>query len=105
MRYGGKGANQALAASRAGGSVCLIGCIGNDNDGRDYQNYLLESGIDIAAIRRIPENDTPTGSAFIAVDASGENTINPSIQAPITALRPSLSNLTTSQNRSSTPPT
>ena len=75
MSYGGKGANQALAACRAGASVALIGCVGDDFDGRQYQTYLLEAGIDTRGISRIAENDTPTGSAFIAVESSGENTI------------------------------
>ncbi len=74
-RYGGKGANQALAASHLGAPVCLIGCIGNDNEGSRYKAHLQKSGIDTQGISCILDNNTPTGSAFIAVDASGENTI------------------------------
>ena len=70
--YGGKGANQALAAARAGGSVTLIGCVGEDDYGSRYLEYLAAQGIDTSGIFRSP---TPTGSAFIVVDQQGENSI------------------------------
>ncbi len=72
-RFGGKGANQALAASRHGGSVSFIGCLGDDPDGRDYRNHLRREGINCSAVGSI--RNQPTGSAFITVDAAGENQI------------------------------
>lgn len=72
-RFGGKGANQAIAASRAGSNVSLIGRLGNDTDGTSYIEYLARQGIATENIQCI--DSTNTGSAFIAVDSSGENTI------------------------------
>jgi ribokinase len=71
--FGGKGANQAVAARRAGAQVDLIGCIGADEAGRRYQEGLLAEGIGATAIRIVP--DFPTGSAVIFVDDHGENSI------------------------------
>jgi ribokinase len=70
--FGGKGANQAVAAARAGGAVAMIGCVGQDDFGTRYLEHLQSEGIDTTAILRSP---TPTGSAFIAVDDHGENSI------------------------------
>lgn len=70
--FGGKGANQAVAAARAGGDVALIGSVGKDDFGARYIEYLQAENIDTSAIVK---SDTPTGSAFIAVDDRGENMI------------------------------
>jgi ribokinase len=70
--FGGKGANQALAAARAGGDVALIGCVGNDDFGERHREYLEREGVDTQAVIDVP---MPTGSAFIAVDDAGENSI------------------------------
>ena len=70
--FGGKGANQAVAAARAGGHVSLIGCIGSDDPGRRYLEHLAAEQIDTAGIVR---RDAATGSAMIAVDDQGENCI------------------------------
>lgn len=67
---GGKGANQALAAARAGATTVLCGRIGAD--GTAYRDALAARGVDCAAVR---ETDTVSGHALIAVDAHGENTI------------------------------
>ncbi len=71
-RFGGKGANQALAAARHGALVTLIGCLGDDPDGRDYRNHLRREGINCSAVNTVKGG---TGSAFITVDAEGENQI------------------------------
>lgn len=70
--FGGKGANQALAAARAGGDVSMIGCVGEDDFGSRYLAHLQAEGIDTKGVAR---SATPTGSAFIAVDDAGENLI------------------------------
>lgn len=70
---GGKGANQAVAAARAGGSVALIASLGDDPFGDETLTALADEGIVVHAVRRMP--DAPTGVAFILVDERGENSI------------------------------
>ncbi len=70
--FGGKGANQAVAAARAGALVRMIGCLGSDESGERYRDYLAGEGIDHAGVLTGAE---PTGTAFITVDGEGENTI------------------------------
>lgn len=71
-RPGGKGANQAVSARRAGAQVSLIGHIGQDEDGAEALSVLIQDGVDISAVERIP---SMTGIAIIQVDAIGENAI------------------------------
>lgn len=71
---GGKGANQALAAQRAGGSVRLFGAVGGDSFAGPALALLREGGVDLAGVRSVPE--TATGIALIAVDTqTAENQI------------------------------
>ena len=74
--FGGKGANQAVAAARSsrGGPirVAMAGAVGNDPFGAACLKNLEENGVDVRAIRI---TDEPTGCAFIAVDETGENAI------------------------------
>lgn len=70
--FGGKGANQAVAAARAGASVTMIGAVGRDADGDASLTALLAEGIDVSRVRRV---DRPTGVAIIAVAPDGENQI------------------------------
>jgi ribokinase len=70
---GGKGANQALAAARAGAQTRLIGRVGADEAGSAYRSGLSERGVDCTGIEAV--DGEPTGHALIAVDARGENTI------------------------------
>jgi ribokinase len=72
--FGGKGANQAVAAARIarGGSVAMAGRVGRDGFGDDAIGNLASNGIDVSLIVRAEE---PTGCAFITVDGSGENAI------------------------------
>jgi ribokinase len=69
---GGKGANQAVAAARAGASVLMIGAVGGDADGDESVAALRAEGIDVSGIRRV---EAPTGVAIIAVAPDGENQI------------------------------
>jgi ribokinase len=74
--FGGKGANQAVAAARAGqgGSVrvAMAGAVGDDAFGRACADNLRDNGVEVAALRM---GDDPTGCAFITVDDTGENAI------------------------------
>jgi ribokinase len=70
---GGKGANQAVAAARAGAKTRLIGRVGDDALGRELLAALREADVDTGAVRFDPE--APTGTASIAVDRSGQNQI------------------------------
>jgi ribokinase len=70
---GGKGANQAVAAIRAGADVSFIARVGNDMLGKEGVQRLIEERIDTRYI--FFDNDVPTGVAFIVVDEHGENSI------------------------------
>src|SRR5947208_13672411 len=69
---GGKGANQALAACRAGASVTMAGAVGNDGFAAAALELLRRDGVDLALVRRV---ERPTGCAAVMVGASGENLI------------------------------
>jgi ribokinase len=73
QRFGGKGANQAVAAARQGAKVLLVGCVGADDAGRAYRKHLEQEGIDVTELRQT--HRAHTGTALIAVDSTGENTI------------------------------
>jgi ribokinase len=69
---GGKGANQALAARRAGGRVRMVGAAGRDAMGDEALALLKAGGVDLKDVRRI---DAAQGVAMIFVDPEGENEI------------------------------
>jgi len=69
---GGKGANQALAARRAGAPVMLAGAVGRDSFGEIALQLLRRAGVDLSLTI---ERERPTGCAAIMVDAGGENLI------------------------------
>ncbi|AZC12639.1 ribokinase [Microbacterium sp. ABRD28] len=69
---GGKGANQAVAAGRAGAEASFIACVGSDLFHDLIVDGLTEAGVDIAHLRTVPG---PTGIAHIRVDASAQNDI------------------------------
>jgi len=70
---GGKGANQAVAAARAGARVSMIGAVGVDANGERAVASLAAEGIDTSRIRRLDAEDT--GVAIIAIGPRGENQI------------------------------
>ncbi len=70
---GGKGANQAVAAARAGGSVTFIARVGDDLFGNEALNGFRADNIDVSAISQ--DSDAPSGVALILVDDNGENSI------------------------------
>ncbi|MFI7742175.1 ribokinase [Kocuria rhizosphaericola] len=69
---GGKGANQAVAAARLAGHARMIGAVGEDPDGDVVLRGMAAAGVDTTGVGRVP---APTGTALIAVDRDGENTI------------------------------
>ncbi|OCW57274.1 ribokinase [Hoeflea olei] len=69
---GGKGANQALAARRAGASVRMAGAVGDDTFAGEALALLDAAGADLGAVQRLAG---PTGIAMILVGVDGENMI------------------------------
>ncbi|MET7613936.1 ribokinase [Streptomyces seoulensis] len=69
---GGKGANQAMAAARAGATVSLIGAVGNDAYGVRLRDNLEHSGVDTDFLRTV---EGASGTAHIVVDDEGSNAI------------------------------
>lgn len=72
VEAGGKGANQALAARRAGVDVRFVGAVGQDPFADMALALLDEAGVDLRNVRRL---QTPTGTALISVTGDGENAI------------------------------
>ena len=70
--FGGKGANQAVAAVRAGAPTLLFAAIGQDADGDRLITQLNAEGIDTRHLLRMP---CPTDLSIVTVDAASENTI------------------------------
>ncbi|ALS25574.1 ribokinase [Paenibacillus sp. 32O-W] len=70
---GGKGANQAIAMSRLGGDVHMIGRVGKDAHGQRLYDNLLENGTKTAGVEW--DEDQPSGTAYIYVSDRGENNI------------------------------
>ena len=70
--YGGKGANQAVAAARSGANVLMCGAVGDDDFGRLAKQSLLDEGINCSFIKEVP--NCPSGIAMIIL-SSGDNRI------------------------------
>ena len=73
MGFGGKGANQAVAAGKLGADVMMVTKVGEDVFGQSTLRNLKESGIDVTHVGTVP--GMSSGVAPIFVDASGENSI------------------------------
>ena len=73
QQNGGKSANQAVAAAKAGAEVTMLGAVGGDDLGRSALAGLMQAGVDISRCRVVAE--THTGLALIVVDDAGENQI------------------------------
>jgi ribokinase len=73
VHHGGKGANQAVAAARAGARVTMIGCVGTDDHGAASVAALEAEGVDVSRVRSVEVE--PTGVALIVVGPRGENQI------------------------------
>jgi ribokinase len=70
---GGKGANQAVAAARAGGQISFIARVGQDSFGDRAIAALRDDGIDVSHVSR--DVRSPSGVALILVGQEGENSI------------------------------
>ena len=70
---GGKGANQAVAAGRAGAQVSMVGRVGDDIFAAQALKTLVESGVDVSTVGVTPS--TSTGIAVITIDDSAQNQI------------------------------
>jgi ribokinase len=70
---GGKGANQAVAAARAGAAVTFLGAVGDDETGRNLLAALAAAGVDTSFVRQLPSVES--GAAMIVVNAIGQNQI------------------------------
>ncbi|MDM3868206.1 ribokinase [Proteus faecis] len=73
MVFGGKGANQAVAAGRCGANISFLACLGNDDIGKKAKTQLMTDNIDTNSIELI--DDVATGVALIFVNQQGENVI------------------------------
>ncbi|MET7710585.1 ribokinase [Micromonospora sp. NPDC005413] len=69
---GGKGANQAVAAARAGAACDFVGAVGDDEFGTQMRTSLVGAGVDVRGLRTVAG---PSGIALIAVDRDAENFI------------------------------
>lgn len=70
---GGKGTNQAIAASRLGSAVSMIGKVGTDNFGDELLERLEAEDLSLEHLERA--DDEPSGTALITVDENSENSI------------------------------
>ncbi|GAB4592861.1 MULTISPECIES: ribokinase [Edwardsiella] len=73
VAFGGKGANQAVAAGRSGADVAFIACVGADDIGERIRSQLVSDGVNIAAVEAVAGEST--GVALIFVNQDGENVI------------------------------
>jgi ribokinase len=69
---GGKGANQAVAAARAGAQVQFVGALGDDEAAERLRAHLLSNDVGLDGVVTVPG---PSGTAIVVVDAEAENTI------------------------------
>ncbi|MFB1117112.1 ribokinase [Dickeya dadantii] len=73
VAFGGKGANQAVAAGRSGADIEFIACVGADDIGERIRQQLIKDRIDVSAVEAI--SDQTTGVALIFVNGEAENMI------------------------------
>jgi ribokinase len=72
--FGGKGANQAVGAARAGGKVTFVSCVGDDNNADLMIESFKKDGINVDFVFK--ENGVATGAALIMIGSKGKNYIS-----------------------------
>jgi len=72
--FGGKGANQAVAAARLGGAVRMVGAVGGDEDGQRIRAALQKEGVDFSEI--VTRGDQSGFASVTVCGAEGENTVS-----------------------------
>lgn len=72
--FGGKGANQAVAAAKAGGDVTFVGCVGDDVFGRMMKDNLAAAGVNVDNV--CEQTGVASGTALIMVDQVGGNILS-----------------------------
>ncbi|MDQ9179649.1 ribokinase [Cronobacter sakazakii] len=73
VAFGGKGANQAVAAGRSGADIAFIACVGEDDIGERIRQQLSRDNIDVSPVSAVAGEST--GVALIFVNGEGENVI------------------------------
>ncbi|RAT17741.1 ribokinase [Lonsdalea populi] len=73
VAFGGKGANQAVAAGRCGADIAFIACVGADDIGQRIRQQLADDRVDVSAVEAVPGQTT--GVALIWVNDDAENMI------------------------------
>ena len=71
LAWGGKGANQAVAAARSGAATALVAAVGDDPLSRSMTADWAADGLDLRGLKHLA--DTPTGTAMVVVGAGGDN--------------------------------
>jgi ribokinase len=69
--FGGKGANSAVGAARAGGRTRFAGCVGDDTGGRELRAELVRLGVDVGLLATLPQQ--ASGHALVLVGGAGKN--------------------------------
>jgi ribokinase len=84
VAFGGKGANQAVAAGRSGANIDFVACVGGDDIGQRIRKQLAADNIGVGSVEASP--GTTTGVALIFVNRDGENVIaiDPGANAALT---------------------
>ena len=69
--FGGKGANQAVGAARAGGHVCFVNCVGDDDSARPMVEHFRNEGVNTDFV--FEEKGVSSGKALVMIGEEGAN--------------------------------
>ena len=81
---GGKGANQAVTAARIGADVTMVGCVGDDENGKRILDCLKSEGINISSVCTVAESSTGLATIFLEPNGQNRIIINPGANLAIT---------------------
>ncbi|MBN7766705.1 ribokinase [Pectobacterium brasiliense] len=84
VAFGGKGANQAVAAGRSGADIAFIACVGEDDIGTRICQQLSKDNIDVSAVEAISGETTGVALIFVNADAENMIAINAGANATVT---------------------